>query len=282
MVRTARPSDVYRLPPAPAEASSIHPPSPQPAKPRRRPPAWMAVAGVLALVLVIAGLVRGTTMANTGDAGLVDVVSEDQAIAALALYDAQAATMQRLRDKAAIYENPGPPEAVRIAASGSQRVQQALDDARALPNPDTRAAAYYNAGGHSRVVGQLVGVTQLAEAIALLSATHDSLYGGAGSIPLPEAYDRINNLLASRRGLPEPLALWGQALLEQMEDRNRAQQAATGRQASQRVWAATVRSLRPAAVRPLAAYLQTLPSVTIEGLRGHPVAGPGLRRLEQR
>ena len=70
-------------------------------------------------------------------------------------------------------------------------------------------------------------------------------------------------------------------MLEQMEDRNRVRQAAQARAATQAAWEQDVNALDPVAVAELQTYLNGLPEVTVNGLRGHPVAGPALRLLEE-
>src|SRR5687768_9118137 len=108
MVRTARPSDLYRLPDARRAASDS---ASEPPPPRRRFPAWLGVALVLAVVLVVSGLIGTTAAPNTGTAPLVDIVREDQAIAALALYGAQADAIAELKQRQDIYALPGPRDA---------------------------------------------------------------------------------------------------------------------------------------------------------------------------
>lgn len=275
-VRTARPSEVYRLPehqqpPAPRE--------PQPPPRPRRFPIWVGVAGLLAVVLVASGLVRGTGQANPGGAPLVDIVSEDQAIAALALYGAQATTVADLQERSDIYATPGPRDAARAVERGLAKTQHALDAARELPGADPLATAYWNAQEHTAVLRVFDQVRAEASAIALLAATHDTLYSGTGSIPLADAYDLITGAF-SGQPWPEPLAAWAHALIEQMEDRNRVAEAAAARAAVGELWKGRVAALKPAAVPALLDYVNGLPGTTVQGLRGHPVAGPALKQLE--
>ena len=278
MPRPARPSDVYRLP----EQSRQQPAAERPPEPpRRRFPAWVAVAGVLAAALIISGLVRGATEAAApGDVPLVDVISEDQAIAALRLYGAQASTINTLRERTDIYASPGPRAAAQVGARGAGEVQKALDAARRMNNADPLFSAYVNSGDHPTIARFLATNSELAQQIALLAAAHDTLYTGSGAIPINEAYTRLSGLV-SNGSTPSPLHRWGTALLEQIEDRNRVQEASEARAAAQQLWARDVESLEPAAVAELQTYVNGLPAVTVQGLRGHPVAGPALQLLDQ-
>lgn len=275
MARTARPSDVYRLP------EHAAPPPEDPERPQRRLPLWVAVAGLLAGALVVSGLARGTATTTTGEVPLVDIVSEDQAIAALTLYGAQASTIAELRSRADdIFAPPGPRDAVRVAEEGLAATQQALNAARALGGADPLAAAYWNAGEHVAVINGLETVRHEADLINLLSSTHDTLYSGVGAIPLPEARNLITGAFTGRQE-PSPLTLWAEALVGQMEDRNRVQEASAQREASKLFWKARVSHVQPAGVDLLRGYLNGLPAATLDGVRGHPVAGPALELLEQ-
>jgi len=240
----------------------------------------MAVAGVIAAGLIIAGLVRGATGAAPGDVPLVDIVSEDQAIAALRLYGAEAFTIDEIRTRADIYAAPGPHDAAQVLVRGADDVKDALEAAQKVPNGDALFSTYVNDDSHPTLRGFFGDDAQLAGKIALLSDTHDTLYSGTGSVPLGEASTRLNNIVADG-STPSPLHDWAIALLEQMEDRNRVQQAAEARAASQHLWASAIQSLEPIGVAELQTYINGLPAVTVDGLRGHPVAGPPLRRLEQ-
>lgn len=279
MARTARPSDVYRLPeqperpPRPADQPGPHEPSP------RHLPAWMAVAGVLAVILVVSGLTGGATAPTTGDAPLVDVVSEDQAIAALALYGTQARTIDMLRDRQEIFAPPGPGAAAGVAARGAEAVRRALDAARAVDNPDALFTAYVGHDGHPRLQQSFANASARADSIALLAATHDSIYSGTGAIGVADAYERMGAVVSGGDS-PRALQRWGVALQEQIENRPRLEAALAGRAETERFWSALVRSLQPAAVAQLQTYISGLPADTVDGLRGHPVAGPALERLE--
>ena len=277
MARPARPSDVYRLPEQQRRTSAPEEPQPQP---RRRIPLWAAVAGLLAVVLAASGLVRGASTTMTGEAPVVDIVSEDQAIAALALYDAQVSAIDDLKQRRDIFAGPGPRDAAMAADAGARKTQDRLSAARDIAGADPLATAYYNAAGHPAVIDQLRALGVGADLVNLLASTHDTIYDGSGSIPLNEAYEQITGNFTDT-SQPPALRRWATALLEQMEERDRAAEAAAARAETAELWASTVAGLEPAAVDALRAYVQGLPAVTIEGLRGHPLAGPGLKHLDR-
>ena len=279
MVRSTRPSDVYRLPEA--QRPSPAPPPEQPPQPsRRRFPLWAGVAALLAVVLVLSGLVRGSGTTTTGEAPVVDIVSEDQAIAALGLHAAQVSVVDDLRQREDIYANPGPRDAAARAAKGLRATQQALDAARELPGADRLAAEYYRDAGHPEFIAALDRARTEADLIALLNATHETLYSGTGAISVQEAYDQITGAFTGTRRA-RPLTEWAQALVEQMEDRDRLEAANAGRAAAAELWRARIAGLEAPAVDELRQYIEGLPAITIAGLRGHPVAGPGLEYLER-
>ena len=181
MVRTARPSDLYRLPDAERDAKGV---ATTPPPPRKRFPAWLGVALVLAAVLVVSGLIGTAAPPTTGNSPLVDIVKEDQAIAALALYGAQAGTIAELRERRDIYANPGPRDAARIAERGTNESQRALDKARSLVGPGPAVTAYIQHTDHATVTGYFAELAYLAKSIAgpgptrlraLSSARWDSL-----------------------------------------------------------------------------------------------------------
>lgn len=206
MARTARPSDIYRLPDQAPQTAWGGKPEEPPQGPRRRFPAWIGVAGVLAVILVASGLIGGTTAPTSEDAPLVDIISEDQAIAALALYGAQSSTIDDLRDRVEIFSGQGPAAAAGIAGRGANQVQRTLDAARAVNNPDPLFSAYVGHAGHAQTHQSLANISVTAETIALLNAAHDSIYSGSGSIPVEVAYERIGAAVAgdARRGRCTP------------------------------------------------------------------------------
>jgi hypothetical protein len=159
-------------------------------------------------------------------------------------------------------------------------VQDRLDAARKVNSPDFLFTEYVASQGHAQTHEALLDAGRVAETIALLAATHDSIYSGSGAIGLDEAAGRITAALSGGRS-PGALQSWGLALLEQMESRPATNAAMQGRAQAAQLWGAQVRSLEPAAVGQLQTYIGGLPAVTVEGLRGHPVAGPALDRLEE-
>ena len=279
MARSARPSDLYRLPEhASAEQQASTPPRPEPSQ--RRLPAWVGVALVLAAVLVVSGVLGTTAGPAPGEAPLVDIVSEDQAIAALTLYGAQASTIAELRERRQIYANPGPGDAARVAGNGAAETERALQAARQVLNPDPLLQSYVQNPDHAANVLRFSDAQRTATTVALFASTHDTLFSGSGAIPLEEAYKRIASEL-SGGSRPAPLDSWGRALMDIIEDRDGRYQALQGRANSQRMWAQMVSALQPAGVAELQTYIGGLPAVTLDGLRGHPVAGPALRMLEE-
>lgn len=276
MAPPARPSDLYRLPTDPQSAEA----EPSPGPPPHGGPAWL---GILALVLVGIGLFAIGTTGGGGGGGtvnpIVDVVSEDQAVAALRTH---AEALQAIRDVQArsdIYADGGPANALRTAQGGQARTRQALRAARAQPGADALAAAYWHHPAHERFGQQLREVVALAGQIRLLAATHETLYSGTGEIDPQEAHRGLVSLFSGRRPATDPLAGWGEALLDEIEGRDGRATAIEGRAATQRFWAGKVAALRPPAVRELRTYVVALPAGTVEALRGHPVAGPAVEDL---
>jgi hypothetical protein len=241
---------------------------------------WAGVAGVFAVVLIASGLLRGSGTTTTGEAPVVDIVSEDQAIAALGLYAAQVSVVEDLRAREDIYANPGPGDAAQRATRGLRETQEALDTARDIPGADRLAADYYRAAEHPEFIAALDRIRTEAQLIALLTATHDTLYSGSGTIAVQDAYDQITGAFTGTRR-PRPLTEWAQALVEQMEERGRLAEANAGRDAAAELWRVRISRLRPGAVDDLRRYVEGLPAITVEGLRGHPVAGPGLEYLDR-
>ncbi len=280
MARTARPSDIYRLPEQTAPGRrTIDPPPPPP--PGRRVPAWLWVAVVLGVILVASGLIGGVAgPPSTGDVPLVDIISEDQAIAALALYGAETDTIASLRNQRDIFDGGGPFLAAGVAERGAAEVQRTLDAARDVNNPDPLYSAFVGSAAHAESEQALSSAAATAQTIALLASTHDSIYAGSGAIAMEEAYQSISGVIAAGDA-PEPVRRWAIALIEQIENRPRSDQAFEARADTAAYWAALVASLEPAAVAELQTYLNGLPAVTVEGLRGHPVAGPALDHLEE-
>lgn len=278
-VRAARPSDIHRLPEQTRPNPHLTPPPPPPEPPRRRLPTWATAVGTVAAMLIVSGALRGAPDPSPEDVPIVDVVTEDQAVTALRLYSAQASAVSNLQAREDIFANPGPADAAAAARQGVAEVQAALTAARSMPD-DSLAAVYWNSGEHAVVIDKLNEVYRDARDIALLAATHDSLYGGTGAISLPEAYDQLNNRFSNPRH-PE-LNRWAEALVDQIEQQERMVDAVNFRESVGRMWAEQLGTLRPGAVLPLRRYLGSLPPVTVDNLRGHPVTGPPLQQLEQR
>jgi hypothetical protein len=281
MGRTARPSDIYRLPEH-ARPEPVRPHIPSAPPPPPRFPRWIAVVAVIiATALIGTGLIRAATVANTGDGPLVDVVSEDHAVAALKLYGAQASTLEKLRAREDIFEPPGPSDTAAVVADGMRRSQEALDAARKIVGADPLASGYWNSGEHTELLEEFASLHREADEIALLTNTHDTLYGGSGAIPLPQARERIIAMFTSSMLRP-PIEDWGQALLEQLERQDRRDAAFQARAATGSLWAFEIKRVEPAAERLLHNYVSQLPAPTVEGLRGHPVAGPAIEILESK
>ena len=279
MGRAARPSDIYRLP----EHTRQAPPRPNTPAPEPPPrfPRWIAVVGVVAALLVVIGVIQAVDEANTGDAPLVDVVTEDHAVAALTLYGAQASTIQKLQVREDVLAPPGPGDTAAVLADGIRKTQTALDAARGIVGANPLATGYWNSGAHSDVVEEFHSLNREAEDIAVLAATHDTLYGGSGAIPLSQARDQILAMGASSDHRP-PLDDWAGALLNQLERRDSRDAALQAQAATVSLWAFDIRRLEPAAERLLHNYVSQLPPTTVDGLHGHPVAGPALEILESK
>jgi hypothetical protein len=273
-----RPSDIYG-PPGPRR-----PPPPRddalPAAPSRS--RWPLVAGLVVVVIVGGALLAAPN--DVGEGGIppavVDVVSEDQAIAALALYRSQAEAQQALGVERSIFAPPGPSVLIRAAEESAADVRARLAAARSTPDADATVRSYWMAGEHDQLAERLEGAVLAIREINLLAATHDTIFDGAGQVSLPEAEQELTSRYLT--GTPDgasPLAEWGRALLAELdgvEDRRRAE---TARAATDAWWADLAAGLEPPAREPLRAYLGGLPESTLTGLEGHPLAGPGLAHL---
>lgn len=279
MARTARPSDIYRLPEQTAAARRAAAPPPAGPPARRRPPSWLWVAVVLAVALVVSGVVGGAGAPLPGEGPLVDILTEDQAVAALALYGAQVDAIAALHERRQIFAGGGAPAAAAQAGRGAAAVQLALNAARRAPNPHPLFAGYVSSGSHVATQERLNVARETAETLALFAATHDSIYGGAGAIGLDEAHTRIQAAMGGTA--PGPIKRWGGALLDQIEHRPAVNEALAAREECAQYWVALVDLVQPAAVGELQSYLGALPPGTVQGLRGHPVAGPALEHLEE-
>jgi hypothetical protein len=291
MVRRTRvrPSDVYPLPSQPTAAShrSAVPATvpdeaegdpAEPGPPRGHRP-WAVVAAVLAAVVVgVAGLVgAGQRSGQAGGGPTVDVVSEDQAIAALALFEAQVSATGILREQSDPFAPPGPAEHAATLHEAADRVATHLEQARAQPDADHLAAAYWEDAGHDRFEAELRELATETEGVALLAMTHDTVYGGAGAIDPAEARHALANRYG--QGGAGPTQAWSQALLAQLDGADAAAPATAARAETGAHWAARAEQLDPPAVGALRTYLGGLPPETLDALGGHPVAGPAIDRL---
>jgi hypothetical protein len=273
-VTRARPSDLYRLP-----GHRVH--RPEEAHDEERPRSrWPAATGAALLLVVGLGLVLAPRA--TPDGPVVDIVSEDQAVAALQLYAAQAAVVADLRAQSDIFAPPGPPQAARRAAEGVEEVERALQAAQGEPGPDPLVAEYWYADDHRDFLERLRMTGETAGQVSVLAATHDTLYGGSGSIPLQEAQHRIASEFQSTPNAGV-LAEWGETLLREIDGAEVAGRAADLREDVRGQWPAWIEELWPLpAEETLRTYVAGLPQTTVDGLRGHPVAGPALERLSAR
>lgn len=280
-----RPSDIHRLPPPPSAATSTGlldrrsaPPSDGEVHTTRRPPRWLALIAVLLFLGILGGILLAPDGGVVGDTSqpLVDVATEDQAIVALEVYEAESVAIADLTARTDVFANPGPGDVRRVAARGVESVRSALGRARDLPAPGTLAESWWLGRDHDRLVAELAGLEERAGLIASLTATHDSLYGGAGEVSVEEA-------AASLAGIPvlapDPAAGWVAALRAELEGGGDAPSAQQARAAVGVDWAARLSTLQPVAAEELRAYLGQLSPRVLQGLTGHPVAGPGLRRL---
>jgi hypothetical protein len=276
---TMRPSDVFGPP------DGRHRSAPGPEEDDRdaaRGPRWPLLAGLAVLAIIVAGFVAAPSEVGEGGVppAIVDVVSEDQAIAALALHRAQAETYQALAVDRSLYTPPGPGPVVQAAEQGVQLVRQRLEEARMLSNADPAASRYWSSADHDALLQHLEQAMRDIGEVNLLALIHDSVYDSAGAIPL----DRAELELASRyaTGTADrdgPLLPWGRALLGEFEGFDGRATAEQARAHADSWWQERVAALQPVATEPLRAYIGGLPPSTIRGLEGHPLAGPGLEQL---
>lgn len=233
-------------------------------------------------MLLFLGILGGILLAPdggvVGDASqpLVDVATEDQALVALQVYEAESIALEELAARPDVFANPGPGEVHRVAARGVESVRSALGRARDLPAPGTLAESWWLDRDHDRLLAELAGLEQRASLIESLTATHDSIYGGAGEVSVEEALSRLSTAPTAGQ---DPLGGWANALRAELEG---AGDAALARQARELVgldWAARLSNLQPIDAQPLRTYLGQLPPRVLQGLSGHPAAGPALRRL---
>ena len=276
MTRPVRPSDVFRLPGA---GDDEPPAAPHPERPGRGR-VWVGVVLLLVTGVGIAGVGASRSGGGGTTTPVVDIVSEDQVIAALTLYGAQADAVRALAKRRDVYAGGGPPAAAGAASEALGKLTQALQQARAQTGADPLVSTYWNDGNHLLFVDVLANVAATAELIAVLTATHDTLFSGSGQIPLDEAHQRLVSMFGEGRQ-EAPLTAWAQALLGQLEGKDRAAESAAGKAGAAQLWQSKVDALQPQSVDALRTYLGALPPSTLRAVRGHPVAGPALRELEE-
>lgn len=237
----------------------------------------------MALVVVVAGgAVLADSLPDSGvpnEAEGTDVVTEDQAVAALGLYAAEVAAVDDLGSRGDPFAPPGPGDAARAAGDHADAVAEAIATARAEPNPDPLAADYWDEPAHEALVTELRELQAHAEGLALLAGTHDTVYTGAGAVDPQEAQQALTNRYGS--GEAQPGDRWAQALLAELDGTPAAEEASRGRDEAGRQWQAAVDALSPAAVDALRASIAGLPPSVRDALTGHPVAGPALERLDR-
>jgi hypothetical protein len=290
---TLRPSDVFGPPegrarPArsPDDAGGTGPAGPAGHAARgQQGPRWPLLAGLAVLAVVVAGFLAAPSQVGEGGIppAVVDVVSEDQAIAALALYRAQAETHRALAVERSLDTPPGPGPIVQAAEHGVALVRQRLDEARSFEGADPAVSRYWTSADHDGLLQRLEGALREIGEINLLTLIHDSIYDGAGSFPLDQAElelaSRYATGTADRDG---PLLSWGRALLGEFEGLDGRATAEQARANADTWWAQRAATLQPVEGDPLRAYIGGLPPSTVRGLEGHPLAGPALEHLRAR
>jgi hypothetical protein len=215
--------------------------------------------------------------------GVVDVAAEDQAIAMLGLYRSEVDVLSDLLyPPNGGFDDPDrvlsqPQQLSATASRGAQSVSAALRSARSTSETQPLVERYLYGSDHDRLVDNLGTVAAEATAIELLESAHQAVIEGSGPPPSPSELRR----LASRSStLGDAYAGWAQALGEHTRGSDRSAQAQQARAATVRSWWDRVRRLQPGSQAELHFALRALPDATITALRGHPVAGPALQRLD--
>ncbi|MBA2729774.1 MAG: hypothetical protein H0U48_03365 [Euzebyaceae bacterium] len=286
MPRATRPSDVHRLPPATRPPADGWPPvAEEPAAtavPRRQPPRWLLVVGLLVIGLIAFNAARTARSGLPGDGVVVDVVAEDQAIAILGLYQAEADALRELQyPPNGGFDDPDrvlhrTPELTAIANRGAAAITAALRQARATGGTEPLVERYLDASDHQRLIDDLGDVAEAATAVEELESVHQAVIESSDA-PLSVTW---GSSLSHYRLVGDNYAAWAKALMEHRDGRDRTTQAGQARAATVRTWWERVRRLEPGSMAELHFALRALPDATIAALRGHPVAGPVLRRLD--
>ncbi len=275
---TTRPSDMYRLPDDVRQSPQRVERAPEP---RYEPPSGrMGKTAIVAAALVVAVVTGSSTFANNPRTSMADVPEGEEAVAALALYHAQAATIDELRTREDIFASPGATDAAAVVARGLAEVQRTLRDARAVTGADPLAAGYWKSGAHGDYIEEVQTLHEHTRTMALLAATQDMLDSGTGSITIAEAREELMRATA-KPVLPLPLREWADGLLQQIDGGNPVDATAQAREAAASLWGFQVRHLEPASVPLVHNYASRLPDETINALRDHPVAGAAIELLER-
>lgn len=275
MSPSARPSEIYG-PPGGVPERSLDDASEEASGPRKR---WPLLVGLAVLALLAIGMLVAPDL-DDGSAGDVDVAVEEQAIAALGLYEVQGSTSLRLHPGDSLFSQPGPDRIVRAAAEQEALLRERMDQARVrFLDPHPQVAAYVGSQAHDDYALRLADAHEDLTLVALLEALHATIYGGAGLVAVPDAERELQSRLAVGR-VPEPLRAWAGALLAELDGTDRRAGAEHWRAEVDRWWVQRVAMLRPVEGAVLHDYVRALPPGTVRGLRGHPVAGRGLELLE--
>lgn len=271
-----RPSDVYG--PPGSTQSPVEEPSATPS--RTRVPSWLVPAGLLVLAALALGVVIAPDELTSDGVSpaLVDVVSEDQAIAALGLYGAQVEAASALQPDGSVFAQPGADVIWRTSRSALHTVSTRLSDARDQPMPDPTVAAYWSSTSHDALLRALDERVEDVRLLSLLEATHGTLYDGAGQVDLVQVRQEL--LSRTDTGMASgPLARWAGALLDELDGADRFSVALQARADTEAWWHEHVAAIGPVESEVLASYIAGLPPSTVRGLEGHPVTGPALTHL---
>lgn len=240
------------------------------------------MVGLLAIGVLAFNTARAAREGLPGDGVIVDVATEDQAIAILNLYQAQADALRELQyppnggfdDPARVLRSTQ--ELTAIANRGATTITAALRQARSTRTTEPLVERYIDAGDHQRLIGNLEVVADGATAIEELEALHQALIEGGGESAASRAPATLQQPVPSAA---YSYAAWAEALMEHRDGTDSATRAEQARAATVRAWWERVRQLEPGSMAELHFALRALPDTTIAALRDHPVAGPALQRL---